>query len=214
MPMTPLDLTGRQFGLLTAIRPVGSNANKNILWLMQCQCGKQITRVGSNLQNPHRPYPKSCGCNRQEVIRSANGTHMQTNTPLYYRWNNIRFRCNNPNDKDWANYGGRGIRICDEWQNSFETFARDMGPSYKPGLQLDRKDNSGPYSKENCRWATPKEQSNNTRVNVWLETPKGRMTIAQAAEAFNMKTVTLARRIRVKDPDPFRPVKKYQYSTS
>ena len=96
----------------------------------------------------------------------------------------MRRRCLQPNDKDWNNYGARGITVCERWATSFDAFWEDMGPTYKPMLSLERVDNNGPYSPSNCRWATAQEQARNTRNTVWLDTPKGRMPLEDAAKAY------------------------------
>lgn len=84
------------------------------------------------------------------------------NTPLHNSWCNMKARCNNPNRSTWKNYGGRGITYCQEWE-LFVNFVKDMGASWQPGLELDRKDNNGPYNKDNCRWATHAENNQNKR---------------------------------------------------
>lgn len=119
-----------------------------------------------------------------------------TNTVLYFKWAGMRERCYTPSCKDYKNWGARGITVCLRWRDSFLNFQADMAPTYKPGLTLGREDNNGPYSPENCRWETAKQQANNTRCNVFIETPKGRMTVKQAAEAYGIKPVTLHARLR------------------
>lgn len=87
--------------------------------------------------------------------------------PLYKVWLQMKQRCTNPKNKQWLNYGGRGITLCTEWR-TFAGFFADMNAGYAAGLSIDRVDNEKGYSRENCRWATPAEQSRNTRRNVWV----------------------------------------------
>ena len=119
-----------------------------------------------------------------------------TNHPTFMQWQGAIQRCTNPNCKDWDNYGARGIVVCERWLKSFENFWSDMGPTFAPGLQLERLENNGPYSPDNCKWATRLEQANNRRTNVRIQTPLGEMTIAQAARAFDLTTVTLRQRVK------------------
>jgi hypothetical protein len=119
---------------------------------------------------------KSCGClNAERIVQ-----HGMAHTHVYRVWQAMRQRCENPNSPDFANYGGRGIRVCEEWK-SFERFFADMGNRRK-GYSLDRIDVNGPYRKENCRWATTWQQANNTRRNRVIELNGERRTLAQWAE--------------------------------
>jgi len=104
-------------------------------------------------------------------------------------------RCTNTNNPSYCHYGGRGIVVCERWRHCFENFLADMGQR-PPLLQLDRINNNGPYSPENCRWATIKQQRRNTRANLWLVWKGKRMTIAEAAEHAGLKYATLAGRLR------------------
>jgi hypothetical protein len=128
-------------------------------------------------------------------------------TRPYRIWINMQRRCHDPADKDWANYGGRGIEVCPQWRASFEDFWADMAVGYSPLLTLDRADNSLGYCPENCRWGTARMQANNRRGNVRIETPRGVLTIAEAAREFGLKPITLRARISRGDPDPLRRVR-------
>ena len=186
------DLTGQTFGYLTVISRAGTTKHGCATWHCRCQCGKLVPRQSQYLRNRQRKHPRSCGCHYGDSQR----THGMTNTIPFYKWSGMRNRCHNPRCKDYKNWGARGITVCARWRESFEAFWADMGPSYKPGLSLGRINNSKGYSPKNCRWETAKEQGNNTRCNIFIVTPKGRMTIAQAAETYGIPVGTLHARIR------------------
>lgn len=187
------DLTGQVFGYLTVTRRAGTTQGTSTqcaLWECRCECGTIVVRRSQYLRTKHRPHPRSCGC------RMGNETHKMSYTRPYKIWISMRRRCLDPRDKDYANYGGRGIRVCETWKNSFENFWADMREGYNDSLTLGRQDNNGDYSPQNCKWETVKAQSNNTRTNIFLETPKGKMTMQQAAELYGIKPVTLRQRLR------------------
>ena len=132
----------------------------------------------------------SCGCLRQEFSNKRTQNKIK-NVKLHYVWGAMRKRCNNPNDKEYKNYGGRGIEVCDEWSDrkcgyrAFEKWAIENG--YKFGLSIDRINNEGDYTPKNCRWVDWKTQCNNKRVNRWLIIGGKKLTLKQVAEKYNIK---------------------------
>lgn len=116
---------------------------------------------------------------------------------LYFVYNSMKDRCKNKNTKNYKNYGGRGIRVCDEWNNSYEFFLKwALSNGYREGLQLDRIDNNGNYSPENCRWVSCKQNLNNTRMNNLITYKNKTHTISEWADMFKINYMTLYRRIK------------------
>lgn len=155
--MERLNLLGSQFGKLTVVRE--ATYRDKTAWECQCECGNTVVVRTNRLRNNET---RSCGCLRRETSSKLHTTHGKSKTPERIAWMNMKQRCYNPKKSGYENYGGRGIKVCSRWLNSFEAFLVDMGNKPR-GTSLDRKDNEGDYSRLNCYWATSKEQANNRR---------------------------------------------------
>lgn len=180
--MKAIDLTDRRFNKLVVIQRSGSDSKGNLLWLCKCDCGKEIVARGDHLR---KGVSGSCGCNRV--------THGKTGSPEHFAWMAMIARCGNPNHAEYHHYGGRGIRVCERWEN-FENFWADMGERPSPEHSLDRIDNNKGYSPENCRWSTLSTQSNNRRTNHMIAVGGQLMTVGQAASMLGLPWTTTLRR--------------------
>ncbi len=188
------DRIGEKYNRLTIISfdRKGKSGNTNIYyWLCRCECGNEKSVRYNNLQSNQ---VRSCGCLANEILVKRVKTHGMTKTSEYKSWCHLIERCENPNYKLYKDYGGRGIKVSEEWKNSFQQFYNDVGPKPSKFHSIDRIDNDGDYCKENCKWSTRKEQNNNKRSNLEvIDTITGKIykTISEAAEDNNLKNGTL-----------------------
>jgi hypothetical protein len=177
----PVDLSGERYGRLVVVRCVGKTRRGNRVWLCRCDCGKEVAVAAGDLRRKRGPT-KSCGCFIREVTSRREATHRRSKTGEYAVWSMMKQRCFNPAATGFANYGGRGITVCARWRESFEAFLADMGVRPSPSHELDRIDNDGHYEPGNVRWAMPKAQGRNRRVNKVISHDGNAMSLVEWAE--------------------------------
>lgn len=153
------DETGNRYGRLLVLRIEGRNISEQVTWRCLCDCGKETVQAGSTLR---AGTVVSCGCYGIEARRAATKTHGLSETAIYGSHAEMVRRCTSDKHISWANYGGRGIKVCERWLK-FENFYEDMAAMWKPDLSIERKDVNGDYCPENCCWATDSEQNRNKR---------------------------------------------------
>ena len=180
-----IDVSGERFGQLTCIRKMYVK-NKNSYWLCKCDCGKETI---VSLNNLRRLHTKSCGCYKEERIKRQNGL---CNTRIYHIYYGVKQRCYNQNAKNYKNYGGRGITMCDEWRNNFKAFYDwSMSHGYSYDLTIDRVDVNGNYEPSNCRWVDMKTQQNNRRNNHFITCDGVTKTISEWSDVLNINKETI-----------------------
>ena len=181
-----LDISGMKFGRLTVLSYCGEKC-----WLVRCDCGTEKKMQGQAVRSG---VVVSCGCFNKENAARLKKTHGQSKHPLFKTWEGMISRCKNERDKDWNDYGGRGIKVCDSWALSPATFFEDMGE--RPHrASLERVDLNGNYEPKNCVWATPMQQGANKRNNnralidgVWIH-------LAEAVRKYGLSESTIRNRM-------------------
>lgn len=196
-----LDVTGKRYGRLVAVErlPSGPSGTR---WRFRCDCGAVIDRTFEPIRSG---FTKSCGCLRVERTVQRSVTHGasrgRVRTPELRAWEHAKQRCANPRDAKYANYGARGIAMCDEWRNDFAAFLRDMGPRPN-GTTLDRIDVNGGYEPGNCRWATASEQARTRTDNVVVEHDGRRLVLKDFAAEMGVSYKSLHSRVKYRGQTP------------
>ena len=221
------DRTGDRVGRLTVIERaedyIDKSGARRTMWRCVCDCGNEVIVRADSLSEDHT---RSCGCFQRDKVSTVmkfmggqNKTHGDSKTRLHNIWYLMRYRCNVPNCKAYKNYGGRGIKVCPEWDDgvqgylNFKKWALDNG--YNDNLSIDRIDNDRNYEPCNCRWVDDETQCNNKRTNVFLECDGEVHTISQWARITGIPMKALHSRIKygwAVDDALHRPIKK-SYNT-
>lgn len=183
-----IDLTGQRFGRLIVIKYVGKYK-----YLCRCKCGNKKIIYGYSLIDG---TTKSCGCLRKEITAQGSIKHGHCGDKIYKVWDAMIQRCTNPNNRQWKDYGGRGITVCKRWLK-FENFYEDKGKDWEPGLTLERDNNELGYFKDNCYWGTRTEQARNKRNNRLITAFGKTQCIAAWAEETGIPSPTIRKRLKL-----------------
>ena len=189
----PLDLIGLRFGRLVAIERSTNSKSGKARWRCECDCGNGTVVLSTNLV---RGLTLSCGCLSREITSKRFGTHRLSESRLHETWSDMKKRCYNPNSKSFPTYGGRGITVCEEWKDDFQSFYKwAMANGYADDLTIDRIDVNGNYSPENCRWVDKLTQANNCRTNHYLTFNGKTQSIAEWARELGVSDSLIRQRI-------------------
>lgn len=191
--------TGKKYGRLTAVKDVGRDKFRNRLWLCVCECGRETIVTSTQLC---RGKTRSCGCLKDDVLKARNSHgHGASKTNLYSVWASMKQRCENPKNKRYRDYGGRGIHLCSEWMDfaPFMKWAIEHG--YRIGLDIDRIDNNNGYSPKNCRFVTRRQNCQNKRDNVYITIHGSTKTISEWSDVSGIHEKVIQKRLKRKWDD-------------
>lgn len=205
--MKKIDLTGQRFGRLVVIEPAPKQGKRS-MWKCRCDCGATTIAALGDLRSGHTT---SCGCYAREATAERNHTHGHTKRPkgkrriprIYNIWEGMKQRCGNPNVERYPHYGGRGIKVCQEWADSFEAFySWAMSHGYDDTKEIDRIDNDGDYTPDNCRWVPHESQQNNKGNTVKITCFGQTRTLSEWASITGIRRGTIWQRLkRGKSPE-------------
>lgn len=184
-------IIGQVFGRWAVLEFSHSDHHRTTYWICRCECGTIKPVQGRQLKNG---TTKSCGCFQRELTAKRNYIHGLSRKNIYKIYYAMLNRCYNPKNAEYKNYGARGISVCNRWRKSFPNFAYDVG-EIPHGMSLDRINNNGPYSPENCRLATQSEQHNNRRNTRFLEFEGRTQTIKEWSNELGMSKNTILSRL-------------------
>lgn len=186
------DLTGKRFGRLIVIGYSHSSKTMGPMWKCMCDCGNTTIVSGHNLKH----CTKSCGCYRKEVTSNKSTVHHMKGTKMYNTWLAMKRRCYSPEHEGYKNYGGRGIKVCDEWKNDFMNFYTwAISHGYKDNLTIDRINVNESYTPNNCKWSNIKEQQRNRTNNRMIKFKGQIKCLAEWAEEYNINPSALKLRL-------------------
>lgn len=196
--MKKLNLVGLKFSRLTVLSELSERTTSGkVQFECQCDCGKIVKVIGSKLKNG---WTKSCSCLQKEAVKERsvilNKTHGLSRTSIYTTYQSMIARCNNPKAESYTRYGGRGIKVCKRWMESFENFYQDMGDKPSKSHSIERISNEGDYELSNCKWATIFEQENNKSTNVVISYKGDLLTIAELSRLLNISYSKLWNRLK------------------
>lgn len=198
------DINGQRFGRLKVLEFSHLDRFNKAQWRCLCDCGNETIVASAALR---RGNTKSCGCYRKEIEKIASVTHGMTKengkvSVLYSRWLDMKKRCNNEKNKEYKNYGARGIKVCREWEYDYPSFHKwAVENGFDETLTLDRKDVNKGYSPGNCRWVTITEQAKNKRVNPKNKTGVSGVVFKSERQKYNVRIGVNGKRIYVGDYD-------------
>ena len=187
-----LNLLNQRFGRLLVIEEAGRTKSNKVIWKCQCDCGNIHYSTTTDLRHGDCT---SCGCYHKEKLGNIRRKHGRTGTRLYKVWIAMKGRCYNPNNLQYSRYGGRGIKVCDEWQDfeKFETWSNNNG--YTSSLSIDRINNDGDYEPSNCRWTDSVTQVRNRSITRKVKYNGEDVTIKELSERYNVNYYNLYDRI-------------------
>lgn len=185
-------IIGKRFGRLM-VTEYDKRGTKGPRWKCMCDCGKECSRTTSNLREPKDHSCRCWGIEKCSTAGFKHGYHKSAEYAAYYA---MKSRCYHPKAREYRIYGGRGITVCDRWLESFENFIADMGSKPAKNYSLDRINSNGNYEPENCRWADPVTQSNNTSRNKHVVLDGVRATVAEHCRRTGAKHWTVHYRLK------------------